>query len=734
MASIFFSKKKGKKKKGKCKDDRWVGFLIHHFCDDVIYTCNLFLEKNMDAIHPDTAKMFKKSKYPMVQMIGAGTHHKKKKKKKKAKSVCAFFSGQLINLISTLDVTEPYFCRAMKPNWNKSKSEWDDVLVEDQLRSGGLIEALRVLKLGYPTRVPYQRIWDKFHDKIKNPLVATLGQMGFAQAVLMAFGVDATTYELGLTKIFFKPAKAAVLDDIMASADKPMSAAQNELIMKFVQEKRTKQILGTCKVFLKLSLRIRFKRAKENLAKFGRVLGLAAHTILRHGDYAKNAMKIKAAQTIQSFFRAKAAMSLGGDIATKASASKTVFQAWRRFEERTKLVVWVTENCAAAKKRAEELANMSPEEKAEREEKRKAARAAKAAAMAKAAAEADAARASANADAEAAAAAAREAAMNAQNSANLSMEDADKIARQREAEKAEALRLAQEKAKRDKENSELWKLLHPQGSSEEEEYEDEETGEVRTRKVVDFKKEAGHGHMFTVYQPRKNYSPHERFVKVDFADGEPDCISWGSGPSRTIKWSDIKFVLKGIATATMQVWKETADDGHVFSVVSADKTLDCQASDDHSRDIWVDGITKMLGQSEEDRAKAQEDYNPNMDVIADVQKPREKTASQLETQKSLFQMLVKTCFRTLNHEGLYGNLDDAVQEDYKTDTFYQKALQTTPWRQWDSWIRSEIVAGLVSNGLVDSAVAAAHEEDVAKAGGARPPPAEPAGDGDCLIA
>lgn len=376
---------------------------------------------------------------------------------------------------------------------------------------------------------------------------------------------------------------------------------------------------------------------------------------------------------------------------------------------------------------------MSPEERAAREEKRKAERAAKAAAMAAAAAEADAARAAANADADAAAAAAREAAMNAQNSANISMEDADKIARQREAEKAEALRLAAEKAKRDKENSELWKLLHPQGSDEEEEYEDEETGETRTRKVVDFKKEAMHGHMFTVYQPRKNYSPHERFVKLDFADGEPDALSWGSGPNRTMKWADIKFVIKGVKTATMEVWKDVADDSHVFSVVASDKTLDCQAGDDHSRDVWVNGITKMLGQSEEDRAKAQEEYNPNMDVVEDISKPREKTASQLETQKSLFQMLVKTCFRTLNHEGLYGTLGEPVQADYKTDTFYQKALQTTPWRQWDTWIRSEIVNGLVANGLVDSAVAAAHEEEVAKAGGARPPPAEPAGD-DCLIA
>merc|ERR1719461_1843047 len=365
-------KVKGKKKKKEKKGARWVGFLIHHFCDDVIYTCNLFLEKNMDAIQPDTAKMFAKSKYPMVQMIGAGTHHKKKKKKKKAKSVCAFFSAQLINLITTLNITEPYFCRAMKPNWNKSKSEWDDTLVEDQLRSGGLIEALRVLKLGYPTRVPYQRIWDKFHDKIKNPLVATLGQMGFAQAVLMAFGVDATTYELGLTKIFFKPAKAAVLDEIMASADKPMSEEQNAMIVKFVQEKRTKQMVGVCKVFLKLSLRIRFKRARENLAKWGRVLGMAARTVVRHADYAKNILKIKAAQTIQAFHRARASKDILSQVAEKAEASKTVFHMWRRFEERTKLLEWLTQNCDAAKKRAEELKNLSPEERKAREEKRKA--------------------------------------------------------------------------------------------------------------------------------------------------------------------------------------------------------------------------------------------------------------------------------------------------------------------------------------------------------------------------
>merc|ERR1719222_1745246 len=132
--------------------------------------------------------------------------------------------------------------------------------------------------------------------------------------------------------------------------------------------------------------------------------------------------------------------------------------------------------------------------------------------------------------------------------------------------------------------------------------------------------------MFTVFQPRKNYSPHERFIKIDMSNGEPVGISWGSGPKRNIPWGDIKFVIKGKKTATMEVWKAEGDDAHVFSVVAGDRTLDVMASDDHSRDIWADGITKMLGQSEEDRAAAQAEYNPNLDVVTDVEKPRDKPA------------------------------------------------------------------------------------------------------------
>merc|ERR1719373_962031 len=420
-------------------------------------------------------------------------------------------------------------------------------------------------------------------------------------------------------------------------------------------------------------------------------------------------------------------------IEEKKAAAQKVFHMWRRFEERTKLMQWLLQNCDAAKRRAEELKNLSPEERKAREEKRKAARIAAAAAAAERAAAEKAAKEAAGADAEAAAAAAREAAMAAQNDNAVSMEDADKLARQAQAKRAEAMRLAAEKAQRDKENSELWKLLHPQSSGEDEDYEDE-TGEHHTRHVHSFYTESSSGHMFTIYQARKNRTPHERFVKIGYnGDKEPVDISWGAGEGRRIPWDDVKFVVRGCLTKTMQVWKGQADPDLTFSVITPTRTLDMTSSDKHGLDVWVNGITKLLNQTEDDRHAAELAYDPNEAVVDDIDKPREKTASQLQTQRALFTMNVKTCFREINFDGLYGFIPDTTQDEFLTDVFYQKALASgTPWRGWDKWIRAEVVKYLTDNGLVDPTAAEAHEAEIASAKPAvnTSPPIL----GDCLIA
>merc|ERR1719461_411464 len=605
-------KSAGKKKKKKKGGKGAIGgpfFTIHHFCDDVIYDASLYLEKNMDAIHPDSAKMFAKSSKPMVQMIGGGTHHKKKKKAGKKKSVTKFFSGQLIKLVKTLEVTEPYFCRAMKPNWNKSSKEWDDVLIEDQLRSGGLIEALRVLKLGYPTRVPYQKIWDGFHGKIQNPLVQNLDKMGFAEVILSAFGVDKSFYELGLTKIFFKPAKAAVLDTIMANAGKPLTAEQNAMVEKFVKVKRMRQLIGTCKVFLKLSFRVRAKQAQKTISKVGRHFGYLGTALLSHLDIANKQYEEAHAAEIEALRASQAAQD--------------------------------KEAAAAAAAAAEE--------------------------------------------------------------ARLAKIEEEKLERQRKAERAEALRLAQEKAQKEKENSELWKLLHPV-DSDEEEYEDEETGEKMVRKKVDFKIESMHGHLFTVYSLNKTKAPHDRFVKVDWGSEGPTNISWGSG-DRNLDWNSIQFVIKGVKTPTMEAWKGSdVKEDCVYSIISSDgRTVDLMASDQATRDLWADGITKNLGMDEETRAKMQAEYVP-INVTESGAPAVERTESQEETRVKLVQMHCMTAFKDFERVGVYNPVcyADIVKLEFG-EAWAKEFVKSSKnhWRHWEWEVRRAILTHCNKEGILD---------------------------------
>merc|ERR1712048_526753 len=333
--------KGGKKKKKGKSAAKFDGFEIKHFADTVAYDITKFLVKNMEAVHSDTAKMMKKSKCVLVKEIG-GTGPKGRKKK----SVTAVFHGGIKTLMKNLHATEPYFVRCVNPNMQKSSTIWTESVVEHQLRCGGLVEALKVLKLGYPTRVPYSELYDRYHGNVTNPLIKNMGPEAFSTALLIAFDVSEDDYELGLTKIFFKPAKAAVLDTIMSQAGKPLSAEQNDKITKWVVQKRIKQMVGTCRSFLELRKRVRFTRA-ENRWKFsGRVASYLGGTVCNHLEIARKQIlerkQRESALAIQSFFRSTFVRSRYLKRIDKIrKAVRIVWTSYRRWQDRVDLQKWV---------------------------------------------------------------------------------------------------------------------------------------------------------------------------------------------------------------------------------------------------------------------------------------------------------------------------------------------------------------------------------------------------------
>jgi len=319
-----------KRKKGG-KKTKYYGITVHHYAEPVIYNLDKFLEKNADAIHPDTQKMFKKSSNSLAKevggkkWVGAGGG-KKKKKKKGFTSVVSVFHKGITTLMKNLQSTEPYFVRCVNPNKNKSPKEWDEAHVEKQLRCGGLVEALAVLTLGYPTRVPYDTLYDKFHGVIDNPLIKQLQSAAFAEAILVAWEVTRADYELGLTKIFFKPAKAAILDEILDMAGKPLTKEQNDRITKWVVGKRVRQVFGSIKTMAKCVQMVKKLRGRQNWNKWGRIIGMVAITWIRQLDTARASLEKK----------------------RREEASKIIGCYWRGFHNTKKTQKAVTEKREAA--------------------------------------------------------------------------------------------------------------------------------------------------------------------------------------------------------------------------------------------------------------------------------------------------------------------------------------------------------------------------------------------------
>ena len=69
---------------------------------------------------------------------------------------------QLRELMEILNETEPHYIRCIKPNHSKKARVLERKLVMSQLRSGGVLEAVRMCSTGYPTKRSFEDFVDRF--------------------------------------------------------------------------------------------------------------------------------------------------------------------------------------------------------------------------------------------------------------------------------------------------------------------------------------------------------------------------------------------------------------------------------------------------------------------------------------------------------------------------------------------------------------------------------------------
>eukprot|EP00479_Gromia_sphaerica_P012672 TRINITY_DN677_c0_g1_i2.p1 TRINITY_DN677_c0_g1~~TRINITY_DN677_c0_g1_i2.p1 ORF type:complete len:378 (-),score=97.74 TRINITY_DN677_c0_g1_i2:342-1475(-) len=161
----------GGKKKSRARFGNFDGFGVKHFAGQVIYDAKEFLKKNQDNTSHDAIVLFSKSTSEIMrQAVGdiarleAEEANQKGRKKRSFQSVGTTFARQMELLMDDLGATDPHFVRCVNPNSQKRKNHFLKAKVLSQLRCGGLIQGLKVMKLGYPTRIPYAKVYDMYQD------------------------------------------------------------------------------------------------------------------------------------------------------------------------------------------------------------------------------------------------------------------------------------------------------------------------------------------------------------------------------------------------------------------------------------------------------------------------------------------------------------------------------------------------------------------------------------------
>ncbi|CAA7060663.1 unnamed protein product [Microthlaspi erraticum] len=183
-------------------------FTLIHYAGDVRYQSDQFLDKNKDYVVAEHQDLLHASKCSFV--AGLFPPLSKESSKSKFSSIGARFKLQLQQLMETLNSTEPHYIRCVKPNNLLQPTVFDNSNVLHQLRSGGVLEAIRVKCAGYPTNRTFIEFLNRFVILAPEILKGEYEADVACKWILEKKGL--TGYQIGKSKVFLRAGQMAELD------------------------------------------------------------------------------------------------------------------------------------------------------------------------------------------------------------------------------------------------------------------------------------------------------------------------------------------------------------------------------------------------------------------------------------------------------------------------------------------------------------------------------------------
>ncbi|KAK6132735.1 hypothetical protein DH2020_033540 [Rehmannia glutinosa] len=205
------------------KEERCGTFSIRHCAREVIYDTGEFLEKNRDLLPFDTIQLLLSCTCQLPQYFASTllkqSHNPESKLMQSGMLACQKqtvaknFKGQLFELMQHLESTKPHFIHCIKPNTKRIPGVFEKDLALEQLRCSGVLEAVKIWRSGYPTRMTHQEFTRRYGILLPGNM-ACQDPLSRSVAILEQFNILPEMYQVGYKKLYFRAGQIGALEDV----------------------------------------------------------------------------------------------------------------------------------------------------------------------------------------------------------------------------------------------------------------------------------------------------------------------------------------------------------------------------------------------------------------------------------------------------------------------------------------------------------------------------------------
>ncbi|KAK4691142.1 hypothetical protein P7C71_g5798, partial [Lecanoromycetidae sp. Uapishka_2] len=182
-------------------------FVIKHYAGDVSYAVEGMTDKNKDQLLKDLLNLIGESGNSFTKALFP--HQVNQDDKRRPPTAGDKIKASANDLVSTLMKASPSYIRTIKPNDNKSPTEYNTGNVMHQIKYLGLQENVRIRRAGFAYRQTFDKFVERFY--LLSPKTSYAGDYTWTgdavsgtKQILKDTSIPPEEYQMGVTKAFIK--------------------------------------------------------------------------------------------------------------------------------------------------------------------------------------------------------------------------------------------------------------------------------------------------------------------------------------------------------------------------------------------------------------------------------------------------------------------------------------------------------------------------------------------------